>query len=87
MMGGERQKNHCPEVVNHRRSIITLYQNISQNSQENTFTSVSFLKKFAHCGRTTLLKETPVQVFPNEFCKVYQIIFFREQVRMASWTV
>ena len=43
MMGGEREKNHCPEVVTHRGSIITLYQNISQNSQENTFAGVSFL--------------------------------------------
>ena len=41
MMAGEREKNHCPEVVTHRGSIITFYQNISQNSQENTFAGVS----------------------------------------------
>ena len=46
-----------------------------------------FLNKFLHCGRTTLLKETPVQVFPNEFCKVYQNNFFREQVHVTSSTV
>ena len=43
MMGGERKKNHGPEVITHRGSIISLYQNISQNSQENTFAGVSFL--------------------------------------------
>ena len=43
MMGGERENNHCPEVVTHRGYIITLYQNISQNSQESTFAGVSFL--------------------------------------------
>ena len=32
MMGGERENNPCPEVVNYRGSRITLYQNISQNS-------------------------------------------------------
>ena len=50
MMGGERQKNHCPEVVTHLGSIITLYQNISQNSQENTFASVSFLVNLRTVG-------------------------------------
>ena len=46
-----------------------------------------FFNKFPHCGRTILLKETPEQVFPNEFCKVYQNNFFREQVCVTSSTV
>ena len=42
-MGRETEKNHCPEVVTHSGSIITLYQIISKNAPENTFARVSFL--------------------------------------------
>ena len=51
-----------------RCSMKKVFLNISQNSQENTFVGVSFLKKL----------KNPAQVFYSEFCAIFKnIIFYR----------
>ena len=50
---------------------------ISQNSQKNTCTRVSFLIKLQASG-----KETLTQLFSREFCKISKNTFFTENL----WT-
>ena len=38
-----------------------------------------FFNKFAHCGRTTLLKETPVRVFSKNFAKFIKTTFLENK--------
>ena len=39
-----------------------------------------FFNRLAHCGRRTLLKETPVQVFPMNFAKFIKTTFLENKV-------
>ena len=52
-----------------------VFLQISQNFQENTCASVSFFKK-----KDFIKKETLVQVFSWEFCKICNNVFFTEHL-------
>ena len=47
-----------------------MFLKISQNSQENTCATVSFLIKLQVWGQQVYQKETLAQVFSGEFCEV-----------------
>ena len=49
---------------------------ISQNSQENTCATVSFLIKLLASGCSFTKKEALAQVFSCEFCEIFKNIFF-----------
>ena len=53
-----------------------LILNILQNSQENNSAKVTFLIKLQHKG----LKETQVQLFSCEFCKISKNTIFTEHL-------
>ena len=57
-------------------SMKNVFLKISQNSQENTCVSVSFLIKKK--------KETLAQVFSSKFCKISMNTFFTEQLRTTA---
>ena len=62
----------------HRRcSIKKVFQEISQNLQENTYSRVSFLIKF-------IKKETLAQVFFCEFCEIFKNTFSKEHLRATA---
>ena len=56
------------------------FKSIPQNSPENTCFGVPFLIKFQAWGLQLFKRETSTQVFPGEFCKIFNIIFFREHL-------
>ena len=55
---------------------------ISQNSDENTCTRVSFLIKLQASGLQLIKKETLAQVFSCKFCEISKKTFFTEHL----WT-
>ena len=55
-----------------------LFLEISQNSQENTCTRVSFSIKLQSSVCNFIEKETLAQVFSLEFCDIYKKTFFTE---------
>ena len=63
-------------------SVITVFLEILQNSQENTYARVSFLIKLQAWGLQLFKKETPAQVFSCEFCEISRNTFFTEHL----WT-
>ena len=60
-----------------------MFLNISQNSQENLCQSLIFNKVAGSRpqGCNLIKKETLVQVFSCEFCKIYKNTFFIEHIR------
>ena len=69
-MNREIQKT---EAVVRRCSVTKVFLEISQNSQENTCSRVSFLIK--------LQAETLAQMFPCKFCEISENTFFTEHLR------
>ena len=55
-----------------------------QNSQENTYTKVSFLINLYTSGLQLYRKETQAQVFSGEFYEIFKNIFFSEHDLMGS---
>ena len=55
-----------------------MFLEISQNSQENTCTGVSFLRKLRTLACNFIKKETLAQVFSCEFCEISESTFFTE---------
>ena len=55
---------------------------ISQNSQENTYASVSFLIKLRLDA--FIKKETLAQLFSCEFCEICKNTFFREHLQTTA---
>ena len=70
--------NVCPEAATKSVLCKKMFLEISQNSQENTCTRVSFLIKACNF----IKKETLAQVFSWEFCEIFKNIFFTEHL----WT-
>ena len=71
------------EAVVQRSSAKNVFLGISQNSQENTCTRVSFLIKLQACN--FIKKETLMQVFSCEFWKISQNTFlYRTPLVTAS---
>ena len=58
-----------------------LFLKISQNSQENASTGVSFVIEF----QATLLKNTSAQVFLCNFCEIFKSTFFAEYLRPTTF--
>ena len=56
-----------------------IFLETSQNSQEKTCATVSFLIKLQTSN--FVKKETPAQVFSCEFCEIYWNTFFTEHLR------
>ena len=67
------------ETVAQRCSLKKVFLEISQYSQENTCTGVSFLLKLLGCN--VIKKETPAQVFSCEFFEISKNTFFTEHLR------
>ena len=70
------------EAVVQRCSAKKVFLRISQNSQENTCTRVSFLIKLQACN--FIKKETLTQVFSCEFCKISQNTFLYRTPLVAA---
>ena len=64
-----------------RCSVKKLFQEISQNSQENICTRDSFLMTLQPYGQQLYFKKSLPQVFSCEFCKISKNTFFREHLR------
>ena len=60
-----------------------VFLEISQNSQENTCASLSFLLKLSDF----IKKERLAQVFSCEFCEISKKVFFIEHLQTTSGTV
>ena len=78
--------NQCNPVCRSSRPKVFCKKDIkiSQNSQESTCFRVSFLIKFQDEACHFIQKETLVQVFSREFCKIFKHTFFIEQSEAAS---
>ena len=63
-----------PEVF----CIKKMFLEISQNSQENTYASASFLIKLQAEACNLIKKETLAHVFSCEFCEISKNSFFTE---------
>ena len=61
-----------------------MFLEISQNSQENTCTRVSFLIKLQAEVCNFIKEETLAQVFFCEFCKISKNIFFIEHISATA---
>ena len=70
--------NVCPEAATKSVLCKKKFLEISQNSQENSCTRVSFLIK----AYNFIKKETLAQVFSCEFCEIFKNTFFTEHL----WT-
>ena len=57
-----------------------VFLEISQSSQENTCTRVSFLIKLQALGCNFIKKETLAQAFSCEFCEISKNTFFIEHL-------
>ena len=55
-----------------------VFLKISQNSQENNCARVSVLIKLPACN--FIKKESPIQMFSVEFCEIFKITFFTEDL-------
>ena len=64
-----------------RCSVKKVFSEVSRNSQENTFSRVSFFIKLQAQACNLIKKETLAQVFFCEFCKISKNIFFTEHLR------
>ena len=62
-----------------------VFLKISQNSQENTCTRVSFLIKLQVLARNFIKKETLAQVFSFEFCEIFKSTFYRTPSGNCFW--
>ena len=58
-----------------------MFLKITQNSQENNYTGVTFIIKLQVSSRQ---KETPAHVFPYEFCDIFKNTNFVEHLRVAA---
>ena len=67
-----------------RSSIIKVFLEISQNSQENTCARVSFLIQLQASACNFIKKETLAQVCSCEFCEISKNTFFTEYLRAAA---
>ena len=72
----DKIKNNSSETVTWRCSIKKEFWKISQNSQENTFVGVSFLKKLQTVDLHFIWNETATLVFSCEFCEIFKSSFF-----------
>ena len=72
-----------------RSSIKKAFLKILQNSQENTFTKVSFLIKLQAKAKTYnfIKKDTLAVVFSDEFCEIIKNTFFIEYLRWLLLTL
>ena len=61
-----------------------LFLEISKNSQENTCAKVFFKINFQSSVCNFIRKETKVQVFSCEFCKISKNTFFTEPLRVTA---
>ena len=82
-------RNYCkailkPEAVAQRCSVRNVFWEISQNSHENTYASVSFLIKLQALACSFIKKETLVQVFSCEFCKISKNTFSYRTPQVAA---
>ena len=69
----------------HRRcSIKKVFWKISQNSQENTCATVSFLIKLQASACNFIKKETLAQAFSCVFCKIFNNIFLIQHLRVTA---
>ena len=68
-----------PEAVVRRCSVKKVFLETSQNSRENTCSSVSFLIKL-QARSETLLKKTLAQVLSCEFCEISRTPFLTEHL-------
>ena len=66
------------EAVVQRCSVKKVFLEISQNSQENTCTGVSFLIKLQALGLTLLKKRLWHRFFPVNFVKFLRTLYFTE---------
>ena len=72
----------CTEAVVRSCSVKKVSLEISQNSQENTCSRVSFLIRPEDCN--LINKETLTQMFSCEFCKIFQNTFFHRTPLVAA---
>ena len=69
------------EAVAQRCSVKRVFLKISQNSQENTCATFSFVIKFQAEAYNFNKKDTLEQVFSSEFCEISKNAFFIEHLR------
>ena len=72
------------EAVARRCSVKKVLLEISQNPQENTCVTVSFLIKLQLEVCNFIKKETLAQVFSCEFCEISKNIFFKKHLRVTA---
>ena len=87
-----------PEAVAQRCFVKKVFLKISQNSQENSYASVSFLIKLQAWGSCNFIKKetlsevfscefcelTPAQVFPCKLCEISKNTFFHRTPPVAA---
>ena len=61
-----------------------MFLRISQNSQGNTCSGVSFLVKLKAGGLQLYEKNTPIQVWSCELCEIFKNTFFIEKLRAVT---
>ena len=72
------------EAVVQRYSVIKVFLEISQSSQENNCARVSFLIKLQGSTCNLIKKETLAQVFSSEFCEISKNTFFTEHLHATA---
>ena len=72
------------EAVAGRCSVKKVFCEMLQNSQENTYDTVSFLIKFQVSACNFIKKETLAQVLSCEFCKISRKTFFYKTPPVAA---
>ena len=73
---------YLAEAVARRCSVKKVFWKILQNSQENTYTRVSFLKKLQPRVCNFIKKEALVQMFSSEYCKIFETPFLLNSRRL-----
>ena len=76
------QLGQITEAAVWKCSVKKVFQEISQNSQENTCVRVFFNKVAGTCN--FIKKETLTQVFSCEFCEIYKNTFFHRTPPVAA---
>ena len=62
-----------------------MFLKISHYSQEKTCVAQTHFNKVAYLRSAILLKKTPTQVFPHEYCEIFKnILFYRTHPVPAS---
>ena len=72
------------EALPQRCSVRKVFLEISQNSQEDTCATVSFLIKLQASDLQLYKKETLAQVFSYEFCEISKNTFFYRTPPVAA---